>query len=50
MSGKYNLFLDDNTNMKKYLINDNFKEKTMFFLDAHVDNCNISGYKKMSII
>jgi hypothetical protein len=31
--------------MKKYLTTDNFKNKTMFFLDAHVDNENIHNYK-----
>jgi hypothetical protein len=46
MSGRYNLYLDDSTNMKEYLKNDNFKNKTMFFLDAHVDNNNIHNYKK----
>ena len=45
MTGKYNLYLDDSTNMKKYVIIDNFKDKTMFFLDAHVDNVNIHNYK-----
>jgi len=44
--GRYNLYLDDSTNMQKYLLTDNFKEKTMFFLDAHVDNSNIKNYKK----
>jgi hypothetical protein len=44
-SGKYTLYLDDSTNMKKYLTNDTFKNKTMFFLDAHVDNANIHNYK-----
>jgi hypothetical protein len=38
--------LDDSTNMKQYINNDNFKNKTMFFLDAHVDNSNIHNYKK----
>ena len=46
MRGKYNLYLDDSTNMKKYLMTDDFKNKTMFFLDAHVDNINIHNYKK----
>lgn len=46
MSGKYNLYLDDSTNMKKYLMTDDFKNKTLFFLDAHVDNANIHNYKK----
>jgi hypothetical protein len=45
ITGRYNLHLDDSTNMKKYLLTDNFKEKTMFFLDAHVDNDNIHNYK-----
>jgi hypothetical protein len=44
-NGKYNLYLDDSTNMKKYLIPDKFKDKTLFFLDAHVDNSNIHNYK-----
>ena len=44
-NGRYNLYLDDSTNMKKYIISDNFKDKTMFFLDAHVDNGNIHNYK-----
>ena len=44
--GRYNLYLDDSTNMKKYLTGDDFKNKTMFFLDAHVDNSNIHNYKK----
>ena len=46
VSGKYNLYLDDSVNMKKYLINENFKNKTIFFLDAHIDNDNIHNYKK----
>lgn len=44
--GIYNLYLDDSTNMKKYITTDNFNNKTMFFLDAHVDNSNIHNYKK----
>ena len=46
ISGKYNLYLDDSANMKKYLMTDDFKNKTIFFLDAHVDNDNIHNYKK----
>ena len=46
MTGKYHLYLDDSSNMKKYVTTDNFKHKTMFFLDAHVDNENIHNYKK----
>lgn len=30
--------------MKNYLIDNNFNDKTMFFLDAHVDNGNIGKY------
>jgi hypothetical protein len=45
-TGKYNLYLDDSTNMKKYLMTDVFKNKTMFFLDAHVDNKNIHNFEK----
>jgi hypothetical protein len=44
--GVYKLYLDDSTNMKKYIINDDFKNRTIFFLDAHVDNNNITNYKK----
>lgn len=45
--GRYNLILDDSTNMKNYINNNNdFQEKTMFFLDAHVDNPNIHNFKK----
>ena len=43
-AGRYNLILDDSTNMKKYITD--LKNKTMFFLDAHVDNSNIHNYKK----
>lgn len=46
MKGKYNLYLDDSTNLKKYITTDDFKNKTMFFFDAHVDNSNIHNYKK----
>jgi len=45
-SGKYNLYLDDSSNMKNYVMDDNLKNKTMFFLDAHVDNEYIHNYKK----
>lgn len=44
--GRYHLILDDSTNMKKYVHTDDFKQKTMFFLDAHVDNSNIHNFKK----
>jgi hypothetical protein len=43
--GRYNLILDDSINMKKYITNpDIFKNRTMFFLDAHVDNVNIKNF------
>jgi len=45
-SGKYKIILDDSTNMKAHLTDENFKNKTIFFLDAHVDNDNIHNYKK----
>jgi hypothetical protein len=44
--GRFHLFLDDSTNMIHYLNNDVFKNKTMFFLDAHVDAGDIRGFKK----
>ena len=44
--GIYNLYLDDSTNLKNYIMADDFKQKTMFFLDAHVDNGDIHNYKK----
>lgn len=46
ITGRYNLYLDDSTNMKNYLMSDTFNNKTIFFLDAHVDNNNIHNYKK----
>ena len=44
-SGRYNLYLDDSTNMKNYLTGSHFKDKTIFFLDAHVDNSSIKNFK-----
>ena len=46
MQESYNLYLDDSVNMKKYLMTDDFKNKTIFFLDAHVDNMDIYNYIK----
>jgi len=46
MEGRYHLYLDDSVNLKKYIMTDDFKNKTMFFLDAHVDNGYIHNYKK----
>lgn len=45
-TGRYNLILDDSTNMKNHISGSTFDEKTLFFLDAHVDNNNIHNYKK----
>ena len=45
-SGRYNLYLDDSTNINKYLTNSDFNNRTIFFLDAHVDNNSIKNYKK----
>jgi len=45
-TGRYNLILDDSTNMKNHIGGSTFDEKTLFFLDAHVDNNNIHNYKK----
>lgn len=44
--GRYNLYNDDSCNLGKYLTTHDFSNKTMFFLDAHVDNGCISNYKK----
>ena len=46
MQESYNLYLDDSVNMKNYLMTDDFKNKTIFFLDAHVDNMKIYNYIK----
>ena len=44
---KYFLFHDDSVNMKNHLNYPCFENKTMFFLDAHVDNINIRNFKKI---
>lgn len=46
-NNRYHLYLDDSSNMKKYLDQnkEDLKNKTIFFLDAHVDNANIKNYK-----
>jgi len=44
---RYTLYLDDSSNIKKYILNDEFKNnRTIFFLDSHVDNSNINNYKQ----
>lgn len=40
-----NVYCDDSVNLYKYIQEDNFKNKTIFFFDAHVDNDNIKNYK-----
>lgn len=45
-SGRYTLIHDDSTNMGTYLGEYVLNDKTMFFLDAHVDAPDIHGYKK----
>ena len=42
-SGKLNIYCDDSINLGKYLSNN--QDKTIFFLDAHVDNTNIKNFK-----
>ena len=44
-NGRFNLINDDSCNMGKYLNNEIFLERTIFFLDAHVDNDSIKNYK-----
>lgn len=44
-SGRFNLYLDDSVNMKKYLTSEDFKNKTIFFLDAHIDGTDFKDYK-----
>jgi len=46
ISGRYTLILDDSTNMINYVNTSIFNNKTLFFLDAHVDNEYISNYNK----
>jgi hypothetical protein len=43
---KYFLFHDDSTKMKDYIDDDVLDKRSMFFLDAHVDNINIHNYQK----
>ena len=40
------IYHDDSSNMSKYLNGPEFQNKTLFFLDAHVDSDNITHYKK----
>lgn len=47
LSHKYFLFHDDSVNMKRHLHYPYFENKTMFFLDAHVDNNNIHNFTKI---
>ena len=40
------LINDDSTNLQKYLNQDYYSDKTLFFFDAHVDNNSITNYKR----
>ena len=42
--GKYKLYCDDSANMKKYieLNKEQLKKRTIFFLDAHIDDENVN--------
>jgi len=42
--GKYFLYQDDSCNMSKYLNNTISTERTMFFLDAHLDHADLLKY------
>ena len=46
-TGRCTLIQDDSTNLKNYLSDPAFNNKTMFFLDAHVDNTLIQNFTKM---
>ena len=44
--GRCQIYHDDSSIMSKYLNGPEFKNKTLFFLAAHVDSDNITHYKK----
>lgn len=45
--GRLRLIHDDSTNLANHMVNNpDFTKKTLFFLDAHVDNSNIHNYTK----
>jgi hypothetical protein len=44
--GRVTLIQDDSTRLKQHLDPAIFQHKSMFFLDAHVDNSNIHHYQK----
>lgn len=47
VSGRLQLIHDDSTQLSKYILNNaDFNNRTLFFLDAHVDNSNIHNYSK----
>jgi hypothetical protein len=44
-NNRLTIYNDDSNFIEKYLINNSdFRNKTLFFLDAHVDNVNIKNY------
>lgn len=45
-SHRLTIIHDDSTRLAQYIINNpDFNDRTLFFLDAHVDNSNIHNYK-----
>jgi hypothetical protein len=44
-SGRLQIIHDDSTNLKAHLTSNVFEQRTLFFLDAHVDNSNIHNYR-----
>jgi len=46
-TGRCSIINDDSTNLKTYLSDAAFKNKTIFFLDAHVDHHLIQNYNKI---
>jgi hypothetical protein len=46
-SGRITLINDDSNYLGKYLSNETFQHKTIFFFDAHVDNSNIHKHINM---
>jgi hypothetical protein len=44
-TGRYTLIQDDSANLSNTLNKYCFSDKTLFFLDSHVDNANITNFK-----
>jgi hypothetical protein len=43
-NGRLTIINDDSTHLNKYLTDELFSEKTLFFLDAHIDNLRVKEY------